>query len=93
MKEKKYNTVNPSLCPSGTCPIMCSFDTLQQFPGGPLLLTLLIFYEPPWRLWLRDLSNPIVTLSNPNLELDFSFLFRIAFRCTFRIELLGILGH
>ena len=31
-------TVDPSFCPSSTCPITCSLGTLQQFPGGPLLL-------------------------------------------------------
>ena len=40
------------------------------------------FFQLSWRLWLRDLSNPIVTFSNPNLDLGFSFLFRIAFRIT-----------
>ena len=48
---------------------MCSFGTLQQFPSGPLLLMWLIFYEPPWRLGLRGLSNPIVILGSPNLDL------------------------
>ena len=67
-------------------------STPRQFLGGPLLLILLIF-QPPWRLWLRNLSNPIVTLSSPNLDLGFSFLFRIAFRCTFRTTpIAGLLG-
>ena len=63
-------------------------STPQQFLGGPLLLILLTF-QPHWRLWLRNLSNPIVTLSSPNLNLGFPFLFRIVFRCTFRIAYLG----
>ena len=62
----------------------------QQFLGSPLLLILLIFFKLPWRLWLRYLSNPIMTLSSPNLDLGFSFLFRIIFRCTFRITHLGM---
>ena len=48
-------------------------------------LMQLIFYELPQRLWLRGLSNPVVTFGGPDLDLGFSFLFRIAFRCTFRI--------
>ena len=44
------------------------------------------FFESPRRLWLRDFSNSIVTLGSFNLDLSFfSFLFRIAFRCIFRI--------
>ena len=61
--------VNPPFCLPSTCPIRYLFDTLQQFPGGPLLLVQPIFSEPPWGLWLRDLSNSIVTLGSPNLNL------------------------
>ena len=43
-------TIDPPFCPSSTCPIMCLFGTLQQFPSGPLLLMQLILQEPPWRL-------------------------------------------
>ena len=35
-------------------------------------------FQPPWRLWLRDLSNSIVTLGSPELGLGFSFLFLTA---------------
>ena len=61
--------VDPPFCPLNTCPIRYLFGTLQQLPSGPLLLMQPIFSKPPWELWLRDLSNPIVTLSNPNLDL------------------------
>ena len=30
----------------------------HQLLSGSLLLILLTFFQPPWRLWLRDLSNP-----------------------------------
>ena len=61
--------VDPLFCPTSTCPIMCSFDTLQQFSCGLLLLVYPIFSKSPWGLQLRDLSNSIVTLGNPNLDL------------------------
>ena len=31
-----------------------------------------------------------MTLNSPNLDLGFSFLFKVAFKCTFRIAHLGI---
>ena len=79
-------SVGPPFCHTSTCPIRCSFGTLQQFPGGPLLPMQLIFSKPPWRLWLKDSSNPIMTLSRLNLDLGFFFLFRIAFRYTWLIR-------
>ena len=30
--------VDPPFCPPSTCSFTCLFSTLQQFPGGPLLL-------------------------------------------------------
>ena len=67
--SKKNSSVHPPFCPPNTCPIMYLFRTLQQFPGDPLLLVQPIFSKPPWRLWLRDLFYPIVTLGSPNLDL------------------------
>ena len=60
--------VDPPFCLPSTCPIRYLFSTLQQFPGGPLLLVQPIFSKPPQGLWLRDLSNFIVTLDSPNLD-------------------------
>ena len=34
----KYLFVDPPFCPPSTCPIRYLFDTLPQFPSGPLLL-------------------------------------------------------
>ena len=67
-----------------------TFSAPQQFLVTHCYSYYLPFFQPPWRLQLRDLSNPIVTFSNPNLDLGFSFLFRIAFRCTFKIVHLGM---
>ena len=61
--------VDPQFCHPSTCPIKYLSITLQQFLGGSLLLVYPIFSKPPWRPWLRDLSNPIVTLDSLNLDL------------------------
>ena len=61
--------VDPPFCPPSTCPIRYFFRILHQFPGGPLLLVSSIFSKSPWGLWLRDLSNPVVTLGSLNLDL------------------------
>ena len=62
--------VNPPFCPLITCPIRYLSHILQQFRGSPLLLMQSIFSKPPWGLWLRDLSNSIVILGSPSLDLD-----------------------
>ena len=62
--------VNPPFCPLITCPIRYLSHILQQFHGSPLLLMQSIFSKPPWGLWLRDLSNSIVILGSPSLDLD-----------------------
>ena len=59
----------------------------QQFLGGPLLLTLLIFFEPPRRLWLKDLSIPIVILGGLNLDLSFFLPFQDSFQVHFQVYL------
>ena len=59
----------PSIFPPSTCPIRYLFSTLRQFLGGLLLLVQPIFSEPPWGLWLKDLSNLIVTLGSLNLDI------------------------
>ena len=61
--------VDPQFYPPIICPIKYLFDTLQQFLGSPQLLILLTFFEPARRLWLKDLSNLVVTLGSPNLDL------------------------
>ena len=65
------HNVDPQFCPPITCSIKYLFGTLWQFLGGPLLLIIFTFFEPPRRLELRDLSNLIVILGSPNLDLGF----------------------
>ena len=77
---------HPPFCPISTCSIMCSLGTLQQLFRGPLLLMQLIFSKPPWRLWLRNLSNPFVTFGSPNLDLGFFLPFQDNFRYTWPIR-------
>ena len=62
-------SIGSPFCPPSTCPIRNLFRILQQFPSGPLLLVQSIFSKPPWGLWLRDLSNLVVTLGGLNLDL------------------------
>ena len=68
-------TVDSPFCLPSTCPIRYLFSTLQQFPSGSFLLVQPVFSKPPWSLWLRVSSDPIVILSSLNLALGFfSFL-------------------
>ena len=62
-------TMDPPFCHLSTYPIRYLSHIVQQFPSDPLLLVQPIFSKSPWGLWLRDLSNSIVTLGNPSLDL------------------------
>ena len=68
--QSLYLIVNHPFCHLSICPIRYLSRILQQFSSGSLLLVQPIFSKPPWGLWLRDLSNSIVTLGNPSLNLD-----------------------
>ena len=71
-----------------------SLSSLPVFHNGSLLAHsysyfLSFFFQQPWGLWLRDLSNPFVLLATLIQSLVFSFLFSIVLRCTLGQTQLG----